>query len=216
MNKIDAAGLAAGNRSRRVWYNPRRPPERPDRRRLCRFARGARRAVPGRCPRCRCPRRARPRRLTRDATDAFRPRLTSMSLNDPQWGKRGGGGPPDLDEIWRNVNRRINDLFGRKGGTGGDEPGGGRQAPGAARCPAPAFSRRWSSSSGSRAASTSSTKAVAASSRASASTPRPRRRVRAGICRSRSRRRSSSISRRCGRSRSAIATRPRTRRRTRR
>ncbi len=40
-----------------------------------------------------------------------------MSLNDPQWGKRGSaGGPPDLDEIWRNVNRRINELFGRKGG----------------------------------------------------------------------------------------------------
>jgi modulator of FtsH protease HflK len=40
-----------------------------------------------------------------------------MSLNDPQWGKRGGGGgPPDLDEIWRNVNRRMNELFGRKGG----------------------------------------------------------------------------------------------------
>ena len=38
-----------------------------------------------------------------------------MSLNDPQWGKRGGGsGPPDLDEIWRNVNRRLNELFGRK------------------------------------------------------------------------------------------------------
>jgi membrane protease subunit HflK len=49
-----------------------------------------------------------------------------MSLNDPQWGKRGNqnGGPPDLDEIWRNVNRRMNDLFGRKrepqdGGEGG-------------------------------------------------------------------------------------------------
>src|SRR6478672_459287 len=50
-----------------------------------------------------------------------------MSLNDPQWGKRGGnqgGGPPDLDEIWRNVNRRMNDIFGRKrdpqdGGDGG-------------------------------------------------------------------------------------------------
>ena len=37
-----------------------------------------------------------------------------MSLNDPQWGKRGRTGPPDLDEIWRNVNRRFNDLFGRK------------------------------------------------------------------------------------------------------
>jgi membrane protease subunit HflK len=38
-----------------------------------------------------------------------------MSLNDPQWGKRGRSGPPDLDEIWRNVNRRINELFGRRG-----------------------------------------------------------------------------------------------------
>ncbi len=48
-----------------------------------------------------------------------------MSLNDPQWGKRGNsGGPPDLDEIWRNVNRRLNDLFGRKG-SGGDDNGGG-------------------------------------------------------------------------------------------
>jgi membrane protease subunit HflK len=37
-----------------------------------------------------------------------------MSLNDPQWGKRGRGGPPDLDEIWRNFNRRLNDLFGRR------------------------------------------------------------------------------------------------------
>ena len=45
-----------------------------------------------------------------------------MSLNDPQWGKRGGnsggggGGPPDLDEIWRNVNRRLADMLGRRGG----------------------------------------------------------------------------------------------------
>ena len=37
-----------------------------------------------------------------------------MSLNDPQWGKRGRSGPPDLDEIWRNLNRRINELFGKK------------------------------------------------------------------------------------------------------
>ncbi|HEX7272263.1 MAG TPA: FtsH protease activity modulator HflK [Casimicrobiaceae bacterium] len=37
-----------------------------------------------------------------------------MSLNDPQWGKRGRGGPPDLDEIWRNLNRRLNELFGRR------------------------------------------------------------------------------------------------------
>ncbi len=48
-----------------------------------------------------------------------------MSLNDPQWGKRGNSGPPDLDEIWRNVNRKINDLFGRRGGGTGDDGGGG-------------------------------------------------------------------------------------------
>ena len=48
-----------------------------------------------------------------------------MSLNDPQWGKRGKSGPPDLDEIWRNVNRKINELFGRRGSTGGDDGGGG-------------------------------------------------------------------------------------------
>ena len=49
-----------------------------------------------------------------------------MSLNDPQWGKRGRSGPPDLDEIWRNVNRRLSELFGRKGpgdsGDGGPPP----------------------------------------------------------------------------------------------
>ncbi len=52
-----------------------------------------------------------------------------MSLNDPQWGKRGSSGPPDLDEIWRNVNRKINELFGRKS-SGPSDPvpsgGGGR------------------------------------------------------------------------------------------
>jgi modulator of FtsH protease HflK len=54
-----------------------------------------------------------------------------MSLNDPNWGRgnrgpdgsRGGGGnqgPPDLDELWRNFNRRLSELFGRR--RGGDEP----------------------------------------------------------------------------------------------
>jgi membrane protease subunit HflK len=53
-----------------------------------------------------------------------------MSLNDPNWGRGsrgpqgpGGGnqGPPDLDELWRNFNRRLSELFGRRRG-GGDEP----------------------------------------------------------------------------------------------
>ncbi|HEU0205007.1 MAG TPA: FtsH protease activity modulator HflK, partial [Burkholderiaceae bacterium] len=66
-----------------------------------------------------------------------------MSLNDPQWGRSGGGGgggngddnrgrgnrppgkdgPPDLDELWRDFNRRLNNLFGKRGG--GRGPGGG-------------------------------------------------------------------------------------------
>ena len=50
-----------------------------------------------------------------------------MSLNDPQWGKKGGGnGPPDLDELWRNFNQKLNSLFGKRGG-GGDQPSAGRQ-----------------------------------------------------------------------------------------
>jgi len=48
-----------------------------------------------------------------------------MSLNDPQWGKRGSGneGPPDLDEMWRNFNRKLNALFGKRGGGGSDQGG---------------------------------------------------------------------------------------------
>jgi membrane protease subunit HflK len=57
-----------------------------------------------------------------------------MSLNDPNWGRGsrgpegsrggpGGGnqGPPDLDELWRNFNRRLAELFGRRR-RGSDEP----------------------------------------------------------------------------------------------
>ncbi|MEW5880918.1 MAG: FtsH protease activity modulator HflK [Pseudomonadota bacterium] len=67
----------------------------------------------------------------------------AMSLNDPQWGRgagpgdgkddgerrgqRPGGqdGPPDLDELWRDFNRRLNALFGRRGGGRGAGGGGG-------------------------------------------------------------------------------------------
>ncbi|MBK7663804.1 MAG: FtsH protease activity modulator HflK [Sterolibacteriaceae bacterium] len=51
-----------------------------------------------------------------------------MSLNDPQWGRGNGNkggsnqGPPDLEELWRDVNRRITGIFGRKGG--GSDGGG--------------------------------------------------------------------------------------------
>src|SRR5512135_714980 len=48
-----------------------------------------------------------------------------MAWNDPQWGNkdnRKNSGPPDLDELWRRLNQRINDLFGSKnsGGGGGE------------------------------------------------------------------------------------------------
>jgi len=57
----------------------------------------------------------------------------AMAWNDPQWGKDDKrDGPPDLDELWRNFNRRLNGLFGRKGAGGGGSTGGGRdfQLPG--------------------------------------------------------------------------------------
>jgi membrane protease subunit HflK len=59
-----------------------------------------------------------------------------MSLNDPQWGRGsnnerpseperkpppqrpGADGPPDLEELWRDLNRKLSELFG-KGGKGG-------------------------------------------------------------------------------------------------
>ncbi len=48
-----------------------------------------------------------------------------MGLNDPQWGrKKSNSGPPDLDQLWRNFNKKLNSLFKRKrggGGTGGGE-----------------------------------------------------------------------------------------------
>jgi membrane protease subunit HflK len=71
-------------------------------------------------------------------------RLRGMfNLNDPRWGRgednknadnnRGEGngrgpnqGPPDLDELWRDFNRKLGGLFGgRKGGGFGGGGGGG-------------------------------------------------------------------------------------------
>ena len=58
-----------------------------------------------------------------------------MSLNDPQWGNRGGNdgggkrpnqGPPDLEELWRDFNRKLSGMFGRKGGGNGGGNDGGR------------------------------------------------------------------------------------------
>ena len=62
-----------------------------------------------------------------------------FSLNDPGWGRgsqnneppknpdnnrRPPDGPPDLDQLWRDFNQRLNRMFGNKKG-GGDGGGGG-------------------------------------------------------------------------------------------
>ncbi|AQV94614.1 HflK protein [Cupriavidus necator] len=75
-----------------------------------------------------------------------------FSLNDPRWGRDGqdddkkdgrddnrqqnqrpqqDGGPPDLDELWRDFNRRLNGLLGRKeNGGGGNQGFSGPRTPG--------------------------------------------------------------------------------------
>ncbi|MEM5439243.1 FtsH protease activity modulator HflK [Paraburkholderia diazotrophica] len=75
-------------------------------------------------------------------------RLRAMlSLNDPRWGRgdsngdrqrlndskrppngKESEGPPDLDEMWRDFNRRLSRMFGRKGGGGDRRPDNGRGA----------------------------------------------------------------------------------------
>lgn len=60
-----------------------------------------------------------------------------LSLNDPRWGsdkdgnrqaqegKKPGEGPPDLDQLWRDFNQRLNGLFGNKNRNNGGGGGGG-------------------------------------------------------------------------------------------
>ena len=68
-----------------------------------------------------------------------------MSLNDPRWGNRGddGGGnggnggrrpnqgPPDLDDLWRDLNRRLSGMLGKKdgGSDGGNRGNSGGNLP---------------------------------------------------------------------------------------
>jgi membrane protease subunit HflK len=64
-----------------------------------------------------------------------------LSLNDPRWGsdkdsnrhaqegKKPGEGPPDLDQLWRDFNQRLNAFFGQKNRPDNSGPGtvgGGR------------------------------------------------------------------------------------------
>jgi membrane protease subunit HflK len=59
-----------------------------------------------------------------------------LSLNDHKWGndkgnnkaqegKKPGEGPPDLDQLWRDFNQRLNGLFGGGKNRGGNTGGGG-------------------------------------------------------------------------------------------
>lgn len=76
--------------------------------------------------------------------------LGVFNLNDPRWGRgegegreepaseqrpdprpqkpKAGGQPPDLDELWRDFNRRLSGMFGGKRG-GGNNSGGGNFQP---------------------------------------------------------------------------------------
>ena len=54
-----------------------------------------------------------------------------MALNDPQWGRRGNDGPPDLDELWKRFRQKLPGMGPGKGGRGGDG-GNGRQFQGGA------------------------------------------------------------------------------------
>ena len=88
--------------------------------------------------------RRRPRRL-----QDWLSRFGMFNLNDPRWGRgddnnsagngeggdrpdqrqpRGQGpnqGPPDLDELWRDFNRKLGGLLGGKGGGNRGGNGGG-------------------------------------------------------------------------------------------
>ena len=66
-----------------------------------------------------------------------------MSINDPQWGNRSGDddkpknsgprrpsdGPPDLEELWRDFNRKLTGMMGKKGGGNGGNGGDGPRMP---------------------------------------------------------------------------------------
>ncbi len=68
----------------------------------------------------------------------FKKNGLKFSLNDPRWGrgsqdngknqnqdgKKPNDGPPDLDQLWREFNQRLNRLLGNKGGGRGEGGGG--------------------------------------------------------------------------------------------
>jgi membrane protease subunit HflK len=64
-----------------------------------------------------------------------------LSLNDPRWGhkpeqdakaqegRRPGEGPPDLDQMWRDFNARLNRMFGPRNNGNGNDPAPGTPRP---------------------------------------------------------------------------------------
>jgi membrane protease subunit HflK len=75
-------------------------------------------------------------RLRRSDVAMHGAQVSEMSLNDPQWGKRGSGGgsndgPPDLDQIIKKLNQKLAGLFGQNssGNSGNNSGGAGGGAP---------------------------------------------------------------------------------------
>ncbi|MBI5658264.1 MAG: FtsH protease activity modulator HflK [Nitrosomonadales bacterium] len=56
-----------------------------------------------------------------------------MGLNDPQWGNKNRGGPPDLEAVLRDINRKFAELLGGKSGSQGSGSGGDGGGGGAAK-----------------------------------------------------------------------------------
>ncbi len=50
-----------------------------------------------------------------------------MGLNDPQWGNKNNGGPPDLEELLRKLNDKVAAMMGGKSGKGGNGKSGGNE-----------------------------------------------------------------------------------------
>lgn len=71
-----------------------------------------------------------------------------MSLNDHGWGNKPEGGkggdkqgPPDLEDLWRDINRRLSGVFGNKNSAQrGQNGGNGPSGPGSGNSGMPGFS----------------------------------------------------------------------------
>jgi modulator of FtsH protease HflK len=71
----------------------------------------------------------------KDEGDAREPRETRETRGQGNRPQRPGGqdGPPDLDELWRDFNKRLNGLFGKRTGGGSGRGNGGGSSGGGMR-----------------------------------------------------------------------------------